>query len=688
WHRLPTPVGTASFGLAFDGARERMVLFESNGWNPVARTWERVGDVWSLRRTLTSPPSRSHFAIGYDPVRQRVVLFGGTQIYPGSAPMVALADTWEYDGVDWVQRATPASPPAQIASSMAFDYASNQLLMCGGMTASGSVAPGAWHYDGATWTHLAVATMPTGSPIASDPARQRIVAYSGYLNLTYEWDGTSWTQMSPAQSPTNHDGGRLAFVAQRGSVVLYGGYPPGGPVTDLWEYDGTTWSLIAAPPAPPTIRHVIEHDPVHGQMFVVGESTDVFMAGRLMSVQWDGTTWHADTPSNGQYARTAYWDDNRQRIVLLDGVHLEWDGARWHRGTSPPSALSPVRVVFDAARRRAVAVRSTTTTNVWMTSEWDGTNWSAPTTTTLPYFQALVYHAGRGRVMLCSLNGELWEWDGSNWSLVAPASGFPVESGVYDEASNELFTLVPVSANVWQVGTWDGAAWTQHMPATSLPPRSGYALGYDESRQRVVLFGGHNGPTGTGYLNDLWEWTGTDWAQRLPATAPEPREGAALVFDRLRRQLILLGGYRHTGAGQQVFADLWALDAAAAATVTTLGPGCGGGGNPPSLVPSAPHPGAAAFTLDLHGAPANAPCLYGLAFAGGNVPLGGTCTLFVPDQDQLVLALASGGGFASAHAAIPLALQGFRFAAQAAVLDASNGLGVSLTQGLSITVGR
>ncbi|HEX5054437.1 MAG TPA: hypothetical protein VFZ65_21845, partial [Planctomycetota bacterium] len=47
WHRLPTPVGTASFGLAFDGARERMVLFESNGWNPVARTWERVGDVWS-----------------------------------------------------------------------------------------------------------------------------------------------------------------------------------------------------------------------------------------------------------------------------------------------------------------------------------------------------------------------------------------------------------------------------------------------------------------------------------------------------------------------------------------------------------------------------------------------------------------------------------------------------------------
>ena len=58
WRRLPTPSGTATKGLAFDLARERMVLFESCGWSHVSRTWEWVGDNWSLRRTSTTPPPK------------------------------------------------------------------------------------------------------------------------------------------------------------------------------------------------------------------------------------------------------------------------------------------------------------------------------------------------------------------------------------------------------------------------------------------------------------------------------------------------------------------------------------------------------------------------------------------------------------------------------------------------------
>jgi hypothetical protein len=61
WHRLPALTSTATKGLAYDYARQRMVLLESSGWGGVSRTWEWVADAWSLRRTATTPPPRQDF---------------------------------------------------------------------------------------------------------------------------------------------------------------------------------------------------------------------------------------------------------------------------------------------------------------------------------------------------------------------------------------------------------------------------------------------------------------------------------------------------------------------------------------------------------------------------------------------------------------------------------------------------
>ena len=49
---------------------------------------------------------------------------------------------------------------------------------------------------------------------------------------------------------------------------------------------------------------------------------------------------------------------------------------------------------------------------------------------------------------------------------------------------------------------WDGTAWTQRSPASAPSPQQGHAMAYDAARGRVVLFGGHD----SFRRGDTWEW--------------------------------------------------------------------------------------------------------------------------------------------------------------------------------------
>ena len=66
---------------------------------------------------------------------------------------------------------------------------------------------------------------------------------------------------------------------------------------------------------------------------------------------------------------------------------------------------------------------------------------------------------------------------------------------------------------------WNGTAWTQKSPATSPSARYYFAMA-DEGNGKILLFGGQNG---SGLLGDTWEWNGTTWTQKSPAHAPAAR---------------------------------------------------------------------------------------------------------------------------------------------------------------------
>jgi cysteine-rich repeat protein len=85
--------------------------------------------------------------------------------------------------------------------------------------------------------------------------------------------------------------------------------------------------------------------------------------------------------------------------------------------------------------------------------------------------------------------------------------------------------------------------------------RYGAAMGYDAYRGRMVLFGGASGNGATQYA-DTWQYDGTSWVQIPTVVKPSPRYSASMVFDPIRKRLLMYGGFS-TGDGID---ELWELD--------------------------------------------------------------------------------------------------------------------------------
>jgi hypothetical protein len=107
-----------------------------------------------------------------------MVMFGGFGV-------TSLADTWEWDGVDWVDRQPATSPAARHGHALAFDFVVGRTILFGGL-----VGLGGGDANAETWA----------------------------------WDGTDWTQLTLPVSPLPRSGQTMTWA--RGQVVLYGGKSP------------------------------------------------------------------------------------------------------------------------------------------------------------------------------------------------------------------------------------------------------------------------------------------------------------------------------------------------------------------------------------------------------------------------------------------------------------------------------
>ncbi|MCR9248002.1 MAG: kelch motif-containing protein [bacterium] len=93
--------------------------------------------------------------------------------------------------------------------------------------------------------------------------------------------------------------------------------------------------------------------------------------------------------------------------------------------------------------------------------------------------------------------------------------------------------------------TWifDGASWTQRSPATVPLARTEHALVFVPNTGTTLMYGGRDTNSPVGFLDDTWEWNGTDWSRRMPANTPPARAGHGLAWSSNRNRAVLFGGY-------------------------------------------------------------------------------------------------------------------------------------------------
>src|SRR5207249_2869094 len=180
--------------------------------------------------------------MAYDAARNQVVLFGGGD--PRN-----FADTWTWDGVDWTQRTPAHSPSGRRGMGMTYDAARTQVVMFGGY--NGGFLADTWTWDGTDWTQRFPARRSSGLDfmgMAYDAARAQVVLFGGIgerlLADTWTWDGTDWTHRTAAHAPTRRFGMGMTYDAARSQVVLFGGITgPAGSLGDTWTWDGTDWAI-------------------------------------------------------------------------------------------------------------------------------------------------------------------------------------------------------------------------------------------------------------------------------------------------------------------------------------------------------------------------------------------------------------------------------------------------------------
>ena len=183
--------------------------------------------------------------MAYDPATDQLLLFGGSTPY-------SVGDTWTWDGTTWTELSPATSPTSRYNSSMAYDPAAGQLVLFGGFTHPGFGAGGllgdTWTWDGTTWTELSPATIPSARQeayMAYDPATDQLLLFGGVdyygnpFNDTWVYQAPVASTLTTTPNPTSVTLGSTTPPTLTDSAVLSGGDAPTGSITFTLYY-GTT----------------------------------------------------------------------------------------------------------------------------------------------------------------------------------------------------------------------------------------------------------------------------------------------------------------------------------------------------------------------------------------------------------------------------------------------------------------
>lgn len=254
---------------------------------------------WKRLNLGTLPPPLRGCSLVFDKKRQQAVL-------------LAAGETWLWDSATWSKVQSQNTPPARSTSHLAYDLATECVLLCGGIGINGTPLNDVWLWDGSKWTEQHPAQFPSpvgGAAIGYHAVNRQVILFGGiagsdgltgsnrvgtFSNDTWIWDGATWTEQHTSITPPARVGGQLVYDAARQQTLLLGGHNLTGHLNDMWSWNGTSWSQLHPGTLPPsqTRYWMMFHEQLQ-QVILLGE----VMGGAnhpqrsYQTWLWTGTSW-------------------------------------------------------------------------------------------------------------------------------------------------------------------------------------------------------------------------------------------------------------------------------------------------------------------------------------------------------------------------------------------------------------
>jgi uncharacterized protein (TIGR03437 family) len=248
----------------------------------------------------------------------------------------------------------------------------------------------------------------------------------------------------------------------------------------------------------PRVDGTIAYDPASQNLYLFGgqdsEPRNDLWVYTLAERRWSRVTVTGESPA-ARFGHTLLWDARRSRLVVFGGQLRGFFSDVWAfdvsrgswqqlaRDEAGPSRRYGHSAVYDAARDRMVISHGFTNSgrfdDTWA-FDFASNSWRNLTPSGTRPLRRCLHHA-----VLDAARGEMLLYGGC-------ASGFgPCPLG-----------------DLW---SFDLAAnrWTEKTGQVKPPAREHYGMVFDETRGRLVVFGGSGG----GLLNDTWEYAGTQWRE-------------------------------------------------------------------------------------------------------------------------------------------------------------------------------
>jgi hypothetical protein len=262
---------------------------------PMALAEHFDGTAWSAVPTAALPSGDYGQLYGVTAVASNNVWAVGSFSNVSSSTRFTLVEHW--DGSKWHLVSSPTPSVGGQLNTVTALAANN--IWAGGSTGGANLIE---HYDGTAWSIVAAPTPQRQSSIASISAISSTDIWAVGAGGKYasgealHYNGTAW---SIVPTPQPFFQGSLSHVVALTSNNVWAvgtGSPrtgPGGNVTVIEHWDGTSWTIVASPNAAPSVS----------SNFLSGiaavSATDIWAVGyytnstgtHTLTEHWDGTSW-------------------------------------------------------------------------------------------------------------------------------------------------------------------------------------------------------------------------------------------------------------------------------------------------------------------------------------------------------------------------------------------------------------